>query len=301
MQHAVKDYILIVESNDVTRRLLTGILHKKGYETYEASNVDEALVQLGRDVSLMIVDADDGGAAIEGLVYKMWREYQDMPLIVMSENENLAEAQRRFDGPKVLFLGKPVAPEGVLRDVEVALSGRPEKKGTNKSALLLQKEEGNLQEEQAQFMRRAIELSKQKMNENCGGPFGAVVVKGGKIIGEGWNAVTSTNDPTAHAEMMAIRAASAKTGNYHLTGCEIYTSCEPCPMCLAAIYWAHLDRIFYANTRNDAEDIGFDDEFIYRELALNENKRTLPSKMILRNEAITAFEEWERKQDKVAY
>ncbi|MEZ0259736.1 MAG: nucleoside deaminase [Alphaproteobacteria bacterium] len=151
------------------------------------------------------------------------------------------------------------------------------------------------------FMRRAIDLSQQKMDENAGGPFGAVIVKSGKIIGEGWNCVTSTNDPTAHAEMVAIRAATAHIKDFKLEGCEIYTSCEPCPMCLSAIYWARLDKIFYANMREDAERIGFDDAFLYREVALPENKRSLPVYRLLREEAKIVFDNWMKKMDKTAY
>src|SRR5487761_1508170 len=117
------------------------------------------------------------------------------------------------------------------------------------------------------FMRRAISLSREQMEHGGGGPFGAVIVKGGVIIAEGWNRVTSTNDPTAHAEIVAIRAACAVLGSFSLGDCEIYASCEPCPMCLAAIYWARLERVYYANTRADAARIGFDDDFLYREIA----------------------------------
>src|SRR6266404_1774250 len=117
------------------------------------------------------------------------------------------------------------------------------------------------------FMRRAVELSRERMRQNAGGPFGAVIVKAGEILAEGWNKVTSTNDPTAHAEVSAIRAACARLGTFSLAGCDIYTSCEPCPMCLAAIYWARLDRIYFANSREDAAAIGFDDALIYHEVA----------------------------------
>ena len=127
-------------------------------------------------------------------------------------------------------------------------------------------------EQQKTFMRRAIDLSRQKMNENCGGPFGAVIVKGDKIVAEGWNLVTSSNDPTAHAEVTAIRNACKALNTFELKGCDIYTSCEPCPMCLAAIYWAHLDGIYYANSRKDAAAIGFDDDFLYQEIPLPEEK-----------------------------
>lgn len=158
-----------------------------------------------------------------------------------------------------------------------------------------------MQEQQKAFMRRAIALSRQKMEENCGGPFGAVIVRQGKIIGEGWNQVTSSDDPTAHAEVVAIRNACKALGDFKLDGCEIYTSCEPCPMCLAAIYWARLDTIYYANTRKDAADIGFDDDFLYREVTLPEAERTKPISRLLPDEAKMVFEDWIKKTDKIAY
>lgn len=156
-------------------------------------------------------------------------------------------------------------------------------------------------EPQEKFMRRAIALSRQKMEENHGGPFGAVIVRDGKIIGEGWNQVTSGNDPTAHAEVTAIRAACRALGDFKLEGCEIYTSCEPCPMCLAAIYWARLDKIYYANTRRDAAAIGFDDEFLYREVSLPEAERKLPVHRLLAGEAKDVFDSWMKKPDKTPY
>ena len=151
------------------------------------------------------------------------------------------------------------------------------------------------------LMRRAIALSHEHMEQGSGGPFGAVIVKGGVIISEGWNRVTSTNDPTAHAEIVAIRAACAALGSFSLDGCEIYTSCEPCPMCLAAIYWARLERIYYANTRADAARIGFDDDFLYREIAAPLQARRLPMIRLLAEEARAAFAAWEAKPDKTPY
>ena len=151
------------------------------------------------------------------------------------------------------------------------------------------------------FMREAIRLSFQKMRANQGGPFGAVVVRRGQIIGRGWNRVTSLNDPTAHAEIVAIREACRRLKTFRLDDCELYASCEPCPMCLAAIYWARLKRIGYANTRRDAARIGFDDEFIYREVAATMARRKLPMKQLLRPEALPAFVEWENKPDKIRY
>lgn len=151
------------------------------------------------------------------------------------------------------------------------------------------------------FMREAIRLSVAMMRRGKGGPFGAVVVCGDRVVGRGWNAVTSRNDPTAHAEVMAIRQACRNLNRFHLEDCEIYTSCEPCPMCLAAIYWARLRKGYYANTRKDAARIGFDDALIYQEVARPKSKRKLRLAPLLRNEALKAFAEWESKADKLRY
>jgi guanine deaminase len=151
------------------------------------------------------------------------------------------------------------------------------------------------------FMRKAIGLSLSKMRGNQGGPFGAVIVKNGKIVGRGWNRVTSTDDPTAHAEVSAIRDACKKLKTFQLNDCELYTSCEPCPMCLAAIYWARLKKIYYANTRKDAAKIAFDDEWIYREVAAPISRRKIPMKQLLRREALKVFAEWDAKPDKISY
>ena len=151
------------------------------------------------------------------------------------------------------------------------------------------------------FMRRALALAAEGMNGNAGGPFGAVIVKDGRIVAEGCNRVTSTNDPTAHAEVVAIREACRALGTFDLSGAEIYASCEPCPMCLAAIYWARLARIYYANTRIDAARIGFDDEHIYREFTLPIERRAIPMERLLAGEAAAAFAAWTTKADKVRY
>lgn len=151
-----------------------------------------------------------------------------------------------------------------------------------------------------QLMRRAIALSIESVNSG-GGPFGAVIARNGEIVAEGSNNVTSHHDPTAHAEVSAIREACRKLETFDLSGCDIYTSCEPCPMCLGAIYWAHIDKIYYANDRHDAADIGFDDDFIYQEIALKPTERTKPSEILLREEAIEAFKQWEAKADKTEY
>lgn len=150
-------------------------------------------------------------------------------------------------------------------------------------------------------MRRAIALSLDMMRAGRGGPFGAIVVKDNQIIGEGYNKVTSTQDPTAHAEIVAIREACRTLGSFSLSGCEIYTSCEPCPMCLSAIYWARLERLYFANTRTDAAAIGFDDEKIYKEIGKPLADQRIPTTQLLAEEGIAAFREWEDKADKVPY
>ncbi|MBQ8158306.1 MAG: nucleoside deaminase [Prevotella sp.] len=151
-----------------------------------------------------------------------------------------------------------------------------------------------------ELMQRAIDLSKESVR-NGGGPFGAVIAKNGEIIAEGSNCVTIDNDPTAHAEVSTIRKACKKLGTFDLEGCDIYTSCEPCPMCLGAIYWAHLDKIYYANDRKDAAEIGFDDDFIYEELSLKPQDREKPSEILMREEALEAFRMWQEKEDKTEY
>lgn len=151
-----------------------------------------------------------------------------------------------------------------------------------------------------ELMRKAIALSEENV-ANGGGPFGAVIARGGEIIATGVNRVTANHDPTAHAEVSAIRSACEKLNTFNLSGCEIFTSCEPCPMCLGAIYWAHIDRIYYGNNKSDAKNIGFDDSFIYDELALPREERKLSAKMMLRDEAINAFKQWTSKEDKVEY
>ena len=150
-------------------------------------------------------------------------------------------------------------------------------------------------------MRRAIELSREKMSDGDGGPFGAVIVKDGRIVGEGWNQVTSCDDPTAHAEVVAIREACQTLGTFSLEGAVMYASCEPCPMCLGAIYWSRLSRLFYANTTADAAAIGFDDGVLYRELTLPWAERSLPATRLLGEEAHEVFVEWQAKPDRIEY
>ncbi|MGF7079903.1 nucleoside deaminase [Mucilaginibacter sp. UYCu711] len=151
------------------------------------------------------------------------------------------------------------------------------------------------------FMQMAIDLSEYNVKEGQGGPFGAVIVKDGMVLARSANKVVPNNDPTAHAEVSAIRLACQELGTFSLEGCEIYTSCEPCPMCLGAIYWARIDKIYYANTKADAAAIGFDDHFIYEELDLPMEKRKLPFVQMMRNEALGAFKLWSESESKTDY
>lgn len=151
------------------------------------------------------------------------------------------------------------------------------------------------------LLREAIAISIEKMEANEGGPFGAVVVRHGKIIGRGWNKVTSTNDPTAHAEIVAIRDACANLKTYSLAGCEIYASCEPCPMCLAAVYWARIERLYFAASSADAAEAGFDDCHIYHEISKQSEHRKITIVQALRDEAQQAFHRWNKKEDRIRY
>ena len=151
------------------------------------------------------------------------------------------------------------------------------------------------------FMREAIHLSVRTMRRGGGGPFGAVVIRGGAVIARGWNQVTSSNDPTAHAEIVAIRRACRRLKTFHLGQCDLYTSCEPCPMCLSAIYWGHVRRVYYGATRRDAAAIDFDDHFIYQEIARPVSRRRVRMKQLMRAEALVAFDEWKCKEDKISY
>jgi len=154
---------------------------------------------------------------------------------------------------------------------------------------------------QPEFMREAIRLSIEKMQAGYGGPFGAVIVKDGQIIARGFNQVTSTNDPTCHAEVDAIRKACTALGTHQLEGCDLYTSCEPCPMCLGAIYWARPQRVFYGNTKQDAAAVGFDDHFIYDEIEKPLSERGIPMTQVLPEEAIEGFRAWQRHESRTAY
>ena len=156
-------------------------------------------------------------------------------------------------------------------------------------------------ERERRFMQHAIALSRKGMENGDGGPFGAIVVKGDEIIGEGWNQVLCNMDPTAHAEVMAIREACKKLGNFQLHDCEIYTSCEPCPMCLGAIYWARPQRVYYANSKEDAADIAFDDSFIYREIKIPNDQKKIPLIALPDKEALEVFRRWKEKGDRTLY
>lgn len=290
-----KGHVLVLEPNDITRKLITSILTKASYTIAEAQNSDDAVGLLARKPNLVIMDVEGESADNFGFLKKMQRDHAKTPLIALIETADKEAVQQRINLPRIMFIDKPVNPVMLLQTVENFLMTDAA------SASVAAASGSDIDEQRKQFMRRAITLSQQKMDENCGGPFGAVIVRGGKIIGEGWNCVTSSNDPTAHAEVVAIRNAAAASKNFVLEGCDIYTSCEPCPMCLAAIYWARIDKIFYANMREDAERIGFDDAFLYNEIALPENKRTLPVYRLLREEAKIVFENWLKKQDKTAY
>lgn len=156
-------------------------------------------------------------------------------------------------------------------------------------------------EEKKLHMKQAIKLAFSNVKENKGGPFGAVVVKDGRIIGQGANLVTHTNDPTAHAEIVAIREAARNTGSFTLQGCEIYASCEPCPMCLGAIYWARIDKLYYAATKDDAAKADFDDSIMYKEFSLSKDQRSISSLQLMREDAIKVFEAWNESENKIEY
>lgn len=158
-----------------------------------------------------------------------------------------------------------------------------------------------MKKDHSYFLRRAIQLAEEGMDKGHGGPFGAVIVKNGEIIAEANNNVTHKNDPTAHAEVVAIRKACENLGDFQLKDCILYTSCEPCPMCLGAIYWARPEKVFYALTREDAAKIGFDDQFIYDEIAVNMDDRKIPFQNLMREEGLPVFEKWEAKGDRIDY
>ncbi len=175
------------------------------------------------------------------------------------------------------------------------------KKFIDEAAKALENQDSESQFSDIDYMDEAVKSAIKGMDANEGGPFGCVIVKDGKIIGKGNNKVTSTNDPTAHAEITAIREACKNLNSFQLEGCIIYTSCEPCPMCLGAIYWARPDKVYFGCSQQDAADIGFDDEFIYKEIELDYKKRSIPFEQLSRNKALEPFEKWQEKNDKINY
>ncbi len=162
-------------------------------------------------------------------------------------------------------------------------------------------QQGNSMDSKEYYMQCAIDLAENGIKQNEGGPFGAIIVKNGKIVGKGNNRVISTNDPTAHAEIVAIRDACTNLESFDLSGCEIYTSCEPCPMCLSAIYWANISKIYYGNTRKDAANIGFRDDFLFEEIKKIIENRKIPTENLLREQTIKTFKSWQQKKDKTRY
>jgi len=158
-----------------------------------------------------------------------------------------------------------------------------------------------MKENKEQFMEMAIKMAEDNIIEQNGGPFGALVVKDGVVVGRGSNHVTSENDPTAHAEVVAIRDACSNLNTFNLDGCEIYASCEPCPMCLGAIYWSRIGKLYYAGTKDDAANANFDDSFIYREFELPKEERSIPSSQLMRHKAVEVFEKWNENENKIEY
>ncbi len=313
MTQSVAGHVLIVEPNDITRKLLTGILAKHNYGAHEARTGAEAHDLLQHDFHIALVDVENSDPDLSGFLQKMQAEKSRLLIVAMADDSDDKAVSERLNLERVSVLQKPVMPDRLMKIVEAhaqaqmpsqpqaqvqaQVSAPEEVRDTRPgaSAKYAEKDPAVLKQREA-FMLRAIDLAQEKMDEGCGGPFGAVVVKGGKIISEGWNAVYSTHDPTAHAEIMALRHAGAALKTQDLGGCEVYTSCEPCPMCLAALYWAKVDRVFYACTRDDAEKIGFEDDFIYREISQPEHKRSISARMFMREDAKVVFDNWMKKE-----
>lgn len=289
--------ILVVEDNEVTRKMVVGILKNSGYETLEAADGFSALRQLDAQPAVILLDLQMEPLGGFGFMKKVNLDDNfKTPVVLITADDGsdiLMEAARHRIRH---VLAKPIEPEKLLSMVAgiLAKSGRAAAVQANPAL-------PNAGVQPQEFMQRAIDLSRDRMQSGYGGPFGAVVVRGGQIVGEGWNAVTSANDPTAHAEVMAIRNACRALGTYNLQGCEIFTSCEPCPMCLSAIYWARLDKIWFANTHEDAAKIDFDDSFIYEQIALAPESRAIPRERLMPEAAREVFAQWETKTDKTPY
>jgi tRNA(Arg) A34 adenosine deaminase TadA/CheY-like chemotaxis protein len=299
MPHS-KGHILIVEPNDITRKLIVGILNSHGYETWEAEGGDEAQVYLGKFPSLVILDVDDENPGIMGFLRKIQMSHSRLPLVAMSDQEDTEALRTRLALRTMSVLRKPVVPGSLIASINDHLVKGIDAEVAARTVETLAESATDpaVQKQRAAFMARALDIAQEKMDVPRGLPFGAVVVRGGKIIGEGWNASLSDKDPTAHAEIMALRAAAKAVGSPTLEGCEVYASCEPCPMCLAALYWAKVDRVFYASTREDADGAGFDDAYIHGEIVQPEHKRALPSKMFLHDEGRIVLDTWTKKGER---
>lgn len=291
-----KGPVLIVLANDVTRRLLSGLLRSLEILVEEATGESDAFRSFVHQPAALLLDGDEDEKHIASLIMSWRSAHSHVPVMLMRQHPQQPLPATLASIADVHVLSKPVEP----KDVKALLAGaKPPPPAPLIDMPTLLVVDGK--DPRAAFMQRAIDLSQQMMVENRGGPFGAVIVRNGEVVAEGWNEVTSLNDPTAHAEVQAIRKAASILGDFSLSGCEIYTSCEPCPMCLSAIYWARLDRVYYANTREDAALIGFDDDFIYQEIPLAITERRMPMTQLLHSEAQTVFNLWRNKKDKIAY
>lgn len=299
--------ILIIEPNEITRKLIAGILGSRGFESMEAADGDAAmnLIAGKQPPELVIFDADVEGVAVEGFLVKMKASYAGVPLVALSGEEDGAALKKRLGLKDASILAKPVMPDSlfgkiekhVVKSVEKGLEKGPEK--SRKSGP--DPSDPAVKAARDKAMRRALDLAQQKSEAGHGGPFAAVVTRGGKVIGEGWDAVLSEKDPMARAEIIAIGAAARAVGGYDLSGCEIHCVCEPGPLGLAAIYEARIDRVFYACTIEDADALGFDREYLYREIAAPEHKRALPAKMTLHDEGKIVLDGWAQKGEKTVY
>lgn len=288
--------ILVVEDNDITRKLIVGILRNNGYDTLEATDGFAALRQLDDKPSLILLDIQMEPLGGFGFMKKANLDDNFKTPVVLITADTDADMLMEAARHRIRHvLSKPIEPEKLLNMVGAILARQGLAAPASSPAL------PSVGIKPQEYMRRAIDLSRDRMQSGYGGPFGAVVVKDGQIVGEGWNAVTSSNDPTAHAEVMAIRNACRALGTFSLQGCEIYTSCEPCPMCLSAIYWARLDKIWFANTHEDAAAIDFDDSFIYEQIAQPPQARSIPRERLMASEALEVFRQWAAKPDKTPY
>ena len=290
-------HILVVEPNDITRKLITGILTSQGYGVWEAADGDAAGAFLGKGPSLVILDVDGEDPGVLGFLHKLKMNHSALPLVAMSEQEDRAALVERIGVANLFVLEKPVMPEKLLIGIQGHLVAGVERGMAEAPPRAIPRAEPPVDETRMGFMRRAIDLAQENLDRG-GAPFGAVITRGGRIIAEGWNEVKAQKDPTAHAEIMAIRKAAAAVDDVSLAGCEVFTSCEPCPMCLGALYWAKADRLFYGATLEDAAACGTDDDYIVREIAQPEHKRTLPSRMLLHAEAKIVLDNWLKDGDR---